>query len=117
VIPIKGSRTVLNKVAIIAILLAAEPLAVRVSGQVRGSTLHGTITNATGAGIASVPVSIKNSATSETRLVTTNKDGSYIASDLTPGTYELSVSAPGFAPEVRSGVVLTAGVDQVLNLN
>ena len=115
-IPVKALRNVLSKVAIVAILLAAEPLSVCVSGQVRGSTLHGTITNATGAGTASVPVSIKNSATGETRLVTTNKDGSYTASDLTPGTYELSVSAPGFAPEVRSGVVLTAGVDQVLNL-
>lgn len=116
VIPAKGSRSVLNRFAIIAILLAAELLPARTPAQVRRATLSGTITNASGAGIASVPVSIKNSATGEARLVATNKDGLFTVPDLTPGTYDVSVSAPGFAPEVRTGIVLAAGADEVLNL-
>ncbi|HWO30435.1 MAG TPA: hypothetical protein VNO32_16700, partial [Candidatus Acidoferrum sp.] len=40
----------------------------------------------------------------------------YNAANLLPGTYDISVSAPGFETEVQSGVTLTVGSVQVLNL-
>jgi hypothetical protein len=112
----RNSKNILNSVLLLGVLLAAELVSIRMSAQVRGGTLSGTITNVTGSGIVDAQVSIKNSGTGETKVVATNKDGFYTAPDLTPGTYALSVSVPGFAPEVRTGIVLTAGVDQVLDL-
>jgi carboxypeptidase family protein/TonB-dependent receptor-like protein len=86
------------------------------SAQVAGGTLSGTISDPSGRVILQAQVSIKNVATGITTTVTTNSDGFYIAANLLPGEYEVSVSAKGFATEVRKGISLTVGAQQVFNL-
>jgi len=83
--------------------------------QVAGATLSGTVKDASGAAVPNAQVSIKNFATGVTRGVTTDAAGFYTAPNLLPGSYEVTVSSPGFAAEVLSGITLTVGAQQVLN--
>jgi hypothetical protein len=83
--------------------------------QVAGATLSGTVTDASGAVIPGARVSIKNTATGVSTEVTANSEGFYTAPNLLPGSYDLTISASGFATHVQSGITLTVG--QQLQLN
>ena len=60
--------------------------------------LVATVTDPTGATVPNVPAVLKSDATAETQNGTTNAQGVVRFSLLRPGTYTLSVNAPGFAP-------------------
>jgi hypothetical protein len=84
--------------------------------QLVGGTLSGTVTDESGGSVPGATVSITNVATGVTTTVMTNGDGIYNAPNLLPGNYQASVSAPGFQKAVQSGIVLTVGAQQVLNI-
>jgi Carboxypeptidase regulatory-like domain/TonB dependent receptor-like, beta-barrel len=69
-------------------------------------TLLGTITDATGAIVPQASVSVTEVTTNITKSGTANEHGDYELPNLLPGSYEVSVSAPGFKNFVRRGVVL-----------
>lgn len=100
------------RVLLIASLCACAPL----YAQVVGGTFSGTVSDPTGAVIPNVQVSIKNTATGVNTNVTTNSAGLYEAPNLVPGPYEVTVTARGFQTEVRTGITLTVGAQQVLNV-
>jgi outer membrane receptor protein involved in Fe transport len=89
---------------------------VEVRAQVAGATLSGSVTDSNGTVIPHAKVSIKNVATGIVVDVSANSDGLYSAPNLLPGEYQVLVSAPGFATLERSGVTLTVGAQQSLNL-
>src|SRR5580692_943889 len=84
--------------------------------QVVGATVSGTVTDASGASSPGVTVAIKNLATQIASNSVTNADGFYIAPNLPAGEYQITVGAPGFATQVRSGIILTVGQQLSLNL-
>jgi Carboxypeptidase regulatory-like domain/TonB dependent receptor/TonB-dependent Receptor Plug Domain len=84
--------------------------------QVAGATLSGTVTDASGAVVPQAQILIKNVATDISTTAVTNSDGLYSAPNLLPGKYEVTTAAPGFGTEVRSGITLTVGAQQVLNI-
>jgi len=90
-------------------------LSTPVAAQVTGATLSGLITDTSGASISNATVSIKNVETGEVRDATSNGDGFYSVPNLLPGSYEVSVSAPGFTKLVQKGITLTVGAEQSLN--
>jgi hypothetical protein len=83
--------------------------------QVAGATLSGTVTDSSGAQVANADVAIRNTETGITRTVTTDAAGFYNAPNLSPGNYEVTVSAQGFSKLVQNGITLTVGSQQVLN--
>jgi hypothetical protein len=85
-------------------------------GQVAGGTFSGTVTDASGAVVPQARISIKNVATDISTTTLTNSEGLYSAPNLLPGEYELTISATGFKTEIRSGINLTVGAQQVLNI-
>lgn len=89
---------------------------VEVQAQVAGGTITGTVVDASGRFIPNAGVSITNVATGINRSVTTNEDGLYIAPNLLPASYELTLTAPGFKTEVRRGIELTVGATVSLNM-
>jgi hypothetical protein len=88
----------------------------RIYPQVVGATLSGTVTDQSGAVVPNTQISITNVATGVTRAVTTDAAGFYAAPNLLPGTYEITTTAPGFTTQVRTGITLTVGAQQVLNI-
>ncbi len=86
------------------------------SAQLAGGNLSGTISDPSGRLVPQALVAIENTATGITTTVTTNSDGYYAAANLLPGEYQVTVSAKGFATEVRKGVSLTVGAQQVIDL-
>ena len=100
---------------IVAFLFSPLVLA-PVSAQVTGATLSGTVTDQSGAVVPKAEISFKNIATGVTRAVLTDPAGFYSAPNLLPGSYEITTVAPGFSSAVRTGITVTVGAQQVLNL-
>src|ERR1700686_220460 len=99
-------------VAIALLLTNAVPS----RAQVAGATLTGTITDSSGGQVPNAQVIIKDVSTGVERTVTTNKDGFYIAANLLPAEYQVTVSAPGFNTEIKNGIKLNVGMEQEFNL-
>lgn len=85
--------------------------AAAVNGQIEG-----TVTDPTGAVVVDAEVSLKNVDTGLVRSQRTDGSGFYRFPLLPLGNYELNVSAPGFAPARRSGIVLNAGTNAVIDV-
>jgi hypothetical protein len=94
-----------QKILALVLLLAGiitAPCGAR--GQAVTGTLVGTITDPTGAVVANTPVSITNEGTGAVTNSTSNESGNYTFTFLPPGTYTVTISAPGFQKKVTSGV-------------
>ncbi|MGI4758738.1 MAG: carboxypeptidase regulatory-like domain-containing protein [Janthinobacterium lividum] len=83
--------------------------------QTTTARLIGTVTDPSGAAVSHATVTINNLGTGQTRTVTTNDSGLYIAVSLVPGTYDVTVAASGFAGSVQKGVVLAVGQEVTEN--
>ena len=66
----------------------------------------GTVTDAAGAVVPDATVSLTNTATTETKTVTTNSVGQYVFPNIAPGTYTLKTSKSGFATTTFSNIKL-----------
>jgi len=96
------------------LLVFAAPA--RISAQMVGATISGTVVDATGAVVPNVKIVIKNTSTGSVANAATNGVGVFNAPNLPPGTYEFTASATGFSSLVRDRVTLTVGQELVLNL-
>ena len=94
----------------IGILAVVQPFA-----QAGDRTVSGAITSPSGSRIATARLSIKSIANGDTKSVNVKGDGSYVIRNLLPGTYEITVSAPGFA-DAHTTVAISADGKPVVNL-
>jgi hypothetical protein len=85
--------------------------------QVSGATLTGTVTDPSGAVVPKAEIAIKGVATGVTREVVTDNAGFYSVPNLLPGSYEVSITAPGFSTLVRTSITLTVGAQQLLDIS
>lgn len=108
-----SKRYVIQLITLALTLMLSFPSLLR--SQVAGATLSGTVTDSSGAQVPSATVAIRNTETGITRTVTTDAAGFYDAPNLSPGNYEVTVTAQGFSKLVQSGITLTVGAQQVLN--
>ena len=111
-----GFTTRLVASALVSVVLLGFALPARISAQMVGATISGTVTDPTGAVVAGVKIVVKNVSTGSVANAGTNAVGVFNAPNLQPGTYDLTASANGFATLVRSHIVLTVGQELVLNL-
>src|SRR5579884_496724 len=86
-----------------------------VYGQATTGQFSGTVTDASGALIPNAKVTVTNTGTGASRVVTTDQTGTYLAPLLQPGAYDVSAEAPGFKKVVQSNVELQ--VNQAATLN
>ncbi len=71
--------------------------------------IDGRVVDAGRGVIPGATVVVTAAATNVSRTTTTNEDGIYSFAALQPGNYSLKVEIQGFAPQVKSGLTLTAG--------
>jgi Carboxypeptidase regulatory-like domain/TonB dependent receptor len=79
---------------------------VTVFAQSDRGTITGTISDQTGAVVASAPVQARHQETGAVYQAASSNTGNYTLSQLPTGTYEVTVDAPGFKKFVRENLVL-----------
>ncbi len=100
------SRSLFRSTTSIVILTLA--LAVSSFGQVLYGTLTGTVTDSSAAPVPSAKIEAADIGTGVAKLTTTDDRGNYVFTDLQPGTYKITISAPSFRTVVEQGVRLDA---------
>jgi hypothetical protein len=73
------------------------------------ATLTGTVFDLSGDTVRSAPIQATNVATKAVYKATSSNQGSYTFASLPPGTYDISVTAPGFNPFTHPNVVAAGG--------
>jgi len=112
-ISIKGSNmSRYLQVLAIGVILGA----LVVSAQVSTGTISGVVQDQTGAIIAGAMVTVRNVDTGAVRTLTSDSGGRYLAPVLPVGNYEVQGQQSGFQTEVRTGINLTVGREEVINL-
>ena len=81
------------------------------------ATLSGVVTDESGGVLPSAQVVVSNVATGTRRTLLTNEQGRFIAPQLPPSSYEVTVTMAGFETLVRTGITLTVGQDASLTLS
>ena len=77
--------------------------------------LSGVVTDSTGAVVPKATVTIVNTTTGDTRVLTTNSGGRYVASFLKPGKFTISATAPSMQSNTTS-VQILVGQQSVADL-
>src|SRR5437667_366475 len=84
-------------------------------------TIRGTVTDSTGAVIPGAMVTVTDTLTSATRETKTNSQGNYEMFGLKPGTYKVTIAAPGMSKKETTDIVLngsdTVSADAVLKIS
>src|SRR5437016_671635 len=86
------SRLIVCAVAVISLCMVP-----RLKAQVTGGTILGTVTDATGAAVPRVEISIANRATGLVTTATTSPEGFYSVPNLLPGSYQVTAKSEGFS--------------------
>jgi hypothetical protein len=96
-------------------LLILSVSAVVALAQDTTGTILGTITDASGAVLPGVTVTVKNIDTSQSRAIVSDAAGRYRMPLLQPGHYEVTIQLQGFQTMVRSGITITVGQQAVVD--
>lgn len=95
-------RTIAFRIAFAAMLAApAFP-------QLNRGTITGTVTDAAGAVVPGIKVTLRNTATNASYQTATTETGQYTMPNLPPGPYEVACEASGFKRAVRENISLGA---------
>lgn len=87
--------------------LTVFALACVASAQTASSgTVVGTVSDSSGAVVPGAQLELKNNATNLTQRQSTNLTGAYVFSSVLPGTYTLTVVAPGFQKSVITNLAV-----------
>jgi hypothetical protein len=97
------------------IFVGALVLAASAFGQTATGSLHGQVTDSSGASVPEAVVTILNEETGVQNRVTSNSEGNFVQSFLLPGNYRIEVEKPGFQKFAASHI--RVDVNQNVNLD
>lgn len=99
--------------ALLCLALVSLPSLV---AQVERASIIGNITDASGAVMANVEVTVTNEATNTSTRLSTDEAGAYTAVNLIPGNYSVNASRSGFRPVVFRNFTLQVGQSARLDI-
>ncbi|MFZ0808942.1 MAG: carboxypeptidase-like regulatory domain-containing protein [Candidatus Sulfotelmatobacter sp.] len=99
-----ASRVVLA--VLVALLFSLSATAQSTAGRILG-----TVTDQSGAAVAGATVVVTDIQRNTSRTLSTDDTGSYVAADLTPGSYKVRVEAKGFKSIERPNVQIEVATD------
>ena len=97
-------------------LSTALLLCVCASAGVTPGSISGSVTDSSGIAQMGAMVEMLAVGTGQRVLAYTDAVGHFTFSGLTPGNYDIKVSAPSFLPTVREDVALASGAAKVVNV-
>jgi hypothetical protein len=93
-------------IIVMAALLTSQAFA---QAAINYAQLNGTVSDPVARALPNASVSLRNLDTNQVYSATTSATGYFQLISLPPGHYELKVESKGFAPSIRTGMVLTVG--------
>ena len=108
------SKKMPSRLWVILIMLCTAPAILW--GQAATTSLKGTVSDSTGALIPNAQVVLTNVSLGTSQTVKTGGQGQYEFQFLAPGTYNLTVSAPGFRSYTRSRLQLLVSLPATANV-
>ncbi len=109
------NRRLVRLPAIVAVIFII--LSQLVYAQVDTGTVSGMVTNPAGEGALNAGVTLKDQASAFERSARTRGNGSYHFASVKPGTYTVTVELKGFAPAIRTGLVVDIQRDVVADFS
>src|ERR1700722_3694254 len=94
--------------AVMGFAIILSVLCTPLGAQVTSGTIMGTVKDSSGAVISDANVTVANPSNGLARTVTSSDSGEFVAPNLLPGTYTITVEAKGFKKLESSGFVLSA---------
>ena len=99
------SRSKLSAFGILALAIFVLMLHATASAQTAGTgALTGAVSDTAGAVIGNAQVKVTNEATGESRTLTTQAGGIWVAPLLPPGLYRIEISKDGFKSAIKTGL-------------
>ncbi|HET7698256.1 MAG TPA: carboxypeptidase regulatory-like domain-containing protein [Vicinamibacterales bacterium] len=92
-----------------ALFLLGSALPLGAQSQITTAVIDGTVLDASGAVLPGVAVEIRNTDTNLVRELTTDREGRFVALQLPPGRYRVTLKLQGFATLVMEDVRATVG--------
>jgi len=94
-------------VACLVAVGVSDAAAQRTTGDIRG-----VVTDASGAVLPGVTVTLRGASVQGTPIAVTNESGVYRFPNLAPGTYEVTAELAGFATKTQTGIPVALGATQ-----
>jgi len=104
----------LSFVICLALVAGAQSALAQTSGS---ATLRGVVEDQKGAALPNATLTLIHERTQDERKTTTNGEGVYVFSALTPGAYTIKVEAPGFKTAEQSGINVETSSTRALNVS
>ena len=94
---------------LVLILLASTSFAQQLTG-----TLSATVSDSAGAVVPNAKITMKNDASGDVRTTVSNGSGYFAITAVQPGSYSVSIEAPGFKTWNQTGIVFSQGDSKTL---
>src|SRR6204780_3008733 len=94
---------------LVLVLLASNGFAQQLTG-----TLSATVTDSAGAVVPNAKVTMRNEASGDVRTTVSNGSGYFTITAVQPGTYSVSIEAPGFKTWEQAGISFSQGDSKTL---
>jgi hypothetical protein len=92
-----------------AIISLAVAVAAAAQSQITTGVIDATVIDSSGAVLPGVEAEVRNVDTNLTRTLTTDREGRFVALQLPPGRYTVTLKLAGFATVVQENVLVTVG--------